>query len=255
MSIQLLEPLNKNNNSAEEQFGCRTKYSTGVAIYKLVNEIQETLHNNNLIGGIFCDIEKAFDCVNHEVLLSKLEFCGIKGKAKLWFESYFRNRYQRVLITNTSLNSNESSIWGKIRHGVPQGSILRPLLFVLYINDLPKIINDKTIPILFADDTSLLVTSSTHEELCANTNTAFCSINDWFKVNQLSINFNKTHYIQFTARNNNMENKINIAYDNKQITSISNIKVLAIYFDDKISWKYHIEHISSKLSAACFIIR
>jgi hypothetical protein len=110
-------------------------------------------------------------------------------------------------------------------------------------------------PILFADDTSLLVTSSTHEDLCANTNTAFHSINDWFKVNQLSINFNKTHYIQFTARNNNLENKINTAYDNKQIISISNIKFLGVYTDDKMSWKYHIEHINSKLSTACFIIR
>jgi hypothetical protein len=88
-----------------------------------------------------------------------------------------------VLITNTNLNLNESSIWGKIRHGVPQGSILGPLLFILYINDLLQIINDNTVRILFADNTSLLVTSSTHEDLCANTNTAFHSINDWYKVN------------------------------------------------------------------------
>jgi hypothetical protein len=117
------------------------------------------------------------------VLLSKLEFYGIKGKAEVWFESYFRNKYQRVLITNANLNLNESSIWGKIRHGIPQRSILGPLLFVLYVNDLLKIINDKTLPILFADDTSLLVTSSTHEDLCTNTSIAFHSINDWFKVN------------------------------------------------------------------------
>jgi hypothetical protein len=166
-----------------------------------------------------------------------LEFYGIKDKAKLWFVSYFRNRSQRVLISNTNLNLNESSIWGKISHGVPQGSILGPLLFVLYINDLLKIINDKAVPILFADDTSLLVTSSTHEDLCANTNTPFCSINDWFKVNKLFINFNKTHYIHFTARNNNMQNKINFVYDNKQITSIYNIKFLGIHIDDKMSWK------------------
>jgi hypothetical protein len=132
-----------------------------------------------------------------------LEFYGVKGKAKLWFKSYFRNRYQRVLITNTNLNPNECSARGRIRHRVPQGSILGPLLFLLYIIDLPKIINDKTVLILFADDTSLLVTSLNYDDLRVNIYTAFHNINEWFKANQLAINFNKTHYIQFTASNNN----------------------------------------------------
>ena len=112
-----------------------------------------------MVGGIFCDLEKAFNSVNHKILLSKLEFYSVKGKAKLWFESYFRNRYQRVLITNIVLNGNYFSIWEEIKHGVPQGSILGPLLSLFYINDLPKAINDKSIPILFADDTSILITS------------------------------------------------------------------------------------------------
>ena len=112
-----------------------------------------------MIGGIFCDLEKAFHCVNHKILLSKLEFYGIKGKAKLWFESYFRNRYQKVLIANGVLDRNYLSTWEKIRHGVLQGSVLGPLLFLFCINDLPKAINDKSIPILFANDTSILITS------------------------------------------------------------------------------------------------
>jgi hypothetical protein len=86
-------------------------------MYKLLNEIQKALNSKNLIGGTFCDLEKAFDCVNHEVLLSKLEFYCVKGKAKLWFESYFGNRYQRVSITNTNLNPKECSARGRIRHG------------------------------------------------------------------------------------------------------------------------------------------
>jgi hypothetical protein len=82
-------------------------------------------------------------------------------------------------------------MWGKIKHGVPQGSILGLLLFLIYINDLPKTINDKTIPILFADDTSLLVTSSNHNDLYINSNIVFCCINEWFEANQLNINFKK----------------------------------------------------------------
>jgi hypothetical protein len=103
MSIQLLEHLNNNNILVEEQFGFRTKSSTDVAIYKLLNEIPKTLNIKNLIGDISCDLKKASDCVDHEVLLSKLEFFGIRGKAKLWFKSYLSNRYQKVLITNTIL--------------------------------------------------------------------------------------------------------------------------------------------------------
>ena len=255
MSIQLLEHLNKNNILVDEQFGFRTNTSTDSAIYKLTNEIHKALNSKNLIGGIFCDLEKAFDCVNHEVLLSKLEFYGIKGKAKLWFESYFSNRYQRVVITDTKLNLNDSSTWGKMRHGVPQGSILGPLLFLLYVNDLPKIINEKTVPILFADDTSVLVTSLNYNDLHVKINSALHSINEWFKVNQLSINFNKTHYIHFSASNNKPITETKIAYEGKEITTVSNIKFLGIHIDEKMNWKCHIEHITSKTSAVCYIIR
>jgi hypothetical protein len=184
-----------------------------------------------------------------------LEFYAAKGKAKLRFKSYLRNRYQRVLITSTNLNLNDFSTWGKIKHAVPQGSILGPFLFLLYINHLPKSINDKTVPILFADDTSLLVTSPNNNDLCVKINTAFHCINEWFKVNQLTINLNKTNHVQFTASNNNPRTEIKIAYDNKLITTISNITFLGIHIDDKMSWKCHTEHISLKLSVVFYIIR
>jgi hypothetical protein len=131
---------------------------------------------------------------------------------------------------------------------------LGPLLFLLYINDLPKIMSDKTIPILFADDTSILVTSPSLNYFQIDINTAFNCINEWFKVNLLSINFNKTRFIQFTTKNKPVTN-IKIAYDNKQITTISNIKFLGIYINDTITWKCHVEHIIPKRSAVCYIMR
>jgi hypothetical protein len=184
-----------------------------------------------------------------------LEFYGVKGKAKLWFESYLSNRYQRALITSTNFNLSDFSTRGKIEHGVPPGSNLGPFLVLFYINNLPETINDKTVPILFADDTSLLVTSPNYNDLRVNINTAFCGINECFKVNKLTINLNKTHLIQFTASNDNSKTEIKISYDNKQITTISNIKFLGIHIDYKMSWKCYIEHISSKLSTVCYIIR
>jgi hypothetical protein len=165
MNIQFLKHVHENNFLAEEQFGFRTQISTDMAIYKLLNQMLKTLNSKNVIGGIFCDPEKAFDNVNHN-LVAKLEFYGVKGKAKLWFESYLSDRYQRVLITSVNPTLNHSKTWGKVESGVPQSSILGSLLFLLYVNDLPKIINDKAIPILFVDDTSLLVASSSYRALC-----------------------------------------------------------------------------------------
>ena len=120
----LLQHVTINNISVEEQFGFRTSSSTDKASYKLIDEILNALNNRMMVGGIFCDLQKAFDCVNHNILLTKLEFYGITGIAYKLIKSYLEGRYQRVV-----LNNNSYSNWCEIKHGVPQGSILGPLLF------------------------------------------------------------------------------------------------------------------------------
>jgi hypothetical protein len=109
------------------------------------------MNNNQIVGGIFCDLKKAFDCVNHKILLEKLEFYGVEGKFKILIESYLTGRYQQVALDNITDN-NSSSKWEVIKCGVPQGSILGPLFFLIYINDLPTIINKDNNMVLFADD-------------------------------------------------------------------------------------------------------
>ena len=184
----------------------------------------------------------------------ELEFYGVKGKAKLCFESYFSNRYQRVSITNNVLNWNYFSTWEEIKHGVPQGSILGPLLFLFYINDLPKAINDKSISVLFADNTSILITSPNKNDFQLKITAAFNFINEWLNTDFLSINFNKTHYVQFTTKNK-PKSHIKISYNNKQISTISSIKFLGIYINDTLNWKYHIKYILPKLNAVCYAMR
>jgi hypothetical protein len=115
------------------------------------------------LGGLFCDLTKAFDCVNHDVLLAKLEFYNINGKAGKLIKSYLTDIYHRTLISNSY--SKGISDWQKVKQGVPQGSILGPLFFLLYINDLPYLINKISKPILYADDTSILCFNSNSTEL------------------------------------------------------------------------------------------
>ena len=143
------------------------------------------------VGGIFCDLTKAFDHVNHNILLSKLEFYGITGRANNLIKSYLSDRYQRVLIKN-KYSKNCFSDWEKVKQGVPQGSILGPLFFLLHINDLPGIINDISKPTIFADDTNIIFTHSKLTDFKDEINLVIEKISKWFQANSLILNFIKT---------------------------------------------------------------
>jgi hypothetical protein len=112
----------------KEQFGFRCNASTEMAIYALINNVLASLNNKLMVGGLICDLQKTFDCVNHDILLSKMEYYCIKDIANKLIESYLRNRYQRVVINDDKLNKYYSG-WEQIHHAVPQGSILGPLFF------------------------------------------------------------------------------------------------------------------------------
>ena len=172
------------------------------AIYKLTTEILNPMNNKLLVGGIFSVLEKAFDHVDHGVLLCKLKFYVISGKDLALHQSYLDNRHFRRAIYNDSDNWNKVSGWVKVRHGVPQGTVLGPLLFILYVNDLPKIRNKTEAPIIFADDARILFAHSNLIDFNKHIHRVFVTLNKWFKANQLLQNFNKTNYIHFTTKRN-----------------------------------------------------
>jgi hypothetical protein len=249
---RLLLHLDKNNMLAKEQFGFRPHASTEQASYTMINGILTELNDNQMVGGMFCDLQKAFDYVNHEILMDKLEFYGIQGKFKTLIKSYLTERFQKVTLGNTIENS-KSSKWKQIRNGVPQGSILGPLLFLIYINDLPSTTEKDIKMILYADDTSILITGANKRDFNENCKKAFQDINSWFINNRLTLNFNKTQFLEF--RTNHYSNDIiQSAYDIKGITNATEARFLGLTLDNTLSWKKHIEQVVSKMCSTCYAL-
>jgi len=191
---------------------------------------------------------------DHDILLSKLKFFGISDKDFQLYQSSLGNRYCRTAIYNDSENSNKVSNWSKVRHGVPQGFFVGPELFLLYINDLPKIINKTSAPIIFADDTSILFAHSNQIDFNKNIYIVFITLNKWLRGNQLSLNFNKTNYVHFTTKRN-MSVNLKICSNNNFITNSCYTKFLEVTMNNTLCWNDHIDLIMKKLSKVCCKIR
>jgi hypothetical protein len=225
----------------------------GNAIYKLTTKILNAANNKLIVGGIFYDLEKVFDCVDHGILLSKLNFYGINGKVQALYQSYLENRYFRTAIYNNINNSNKVSSCAKVRHGVPQGSVLGLLLFFLHIYELPKETDKTSAPTIFVDDTSILLAHSNLIYFYSNIHIAFKTFNEWFQVNQLSLHFNKTNYIHFVSKRN-MSVNLKIGLNNNLITNSSYTKFVGLKMDCKLSWNNHIDLFIVKFSTVFYII-
>ena len=176
------------------------------------------------------------------------------GKSKSLLESYLANRYQRVQIQNSTLNTKFVSGWTKVNHGYPQGSVLGPLLFLLYVNDFPNAVTHKATPILFADDTSIIISRPNTHLLQNDLTIIFGQITKWFQENSLSRNLCKTHLIQFSSKNHNYLD-IPIVHRNGSIPKINEIKFLGLHINNTLSWTTHIDKILPKLSPACYAMR
>ena len=185
--------LETNKLLFKNQFGFRNGFSTEHAILELVDQITNSFETNSYTLGVFIDLSKAFDTVNHNILLDKLRYYGIKGKSLKWLESYLQNRKQYIVYNRLKTSTKT------VNCGVPQGSILGPLLFLLYVNDLCKS-SELLKTIMFADDTNLFFSGKDINLLFKSVNRELEHINEWFKANKLSLNI-KRQIIYFFTQN------------------------------------------------------
>ena len=234
MYTRVYSYLMEHNVLYKNQFGFRKNHSTVLALIEVVDNIYNKLDNHEAVIGIYLDLQKAFDTVDHTILLYKMYQYGIRGITYNWFVSYLANRFQF-----TSVDNVHSSLL-TVTCGVPQGSVLGPLLFLLYVNDIANAVPGESVK-LFADDTNLFLSCKDVDSLNQKANLCIRRLNDWFLANRLSINLDKTCYMLFPASTN--ASKINLELNGMRIKNVSSCRYLGIIIDNELQWSAHIDYI------------
>lgn len=254
---RLLMHLEEINFICDEQHGFQKGKSTKTAIVSLVERLIDIIDSGEKAAAIFLDLSKAFDCVNHRILLEILKTVGVNGIELKWFESYLIGRNQCVELTKVDGNEivKIKSQKLEVQAGVPQGSILGPLLFLLYVNQLPKELKDHR-ALLFADDTSLIFNNYLLDSLEINAFTGVQSIVQFLKQRQLTINSKKCQFLQFKSKYNSVEDReINVFVEENELDQEEKVAFLGILLDRKLTWHPYIERICNKISSGVFVLR
>ena len=242
---RLITFLDKNNLITDNQFGFRKSHSTELAVIDIQNTLLKNLDNNKLTCTIFLDLAKAFDSVNHNILLKKLERYGIRGMPLKLMKSYLSNRQHL-----TKLDGITSSL-KLLEIGVPQGSVLGPLLFLLFINDLP-LVTDFNVK-LFADDTFLSLEGNDLTLLQRKANAELRKVSKWFSENKLTLNVSKSKYMIIRRGYRKSDNIFSLKFNGKKMEQCSTYKYLGLHIDEKLNWKNHVKYLCEKLSKMCGI--
>ena len=212
-----------------------------------VENIQTQLDNGEFAAGVFVDLRKAFDTVDHRILIGKLEHNWVRGISKNWFSSYLTNRKQFVSINNC--NSTNKTILT----GVPQGSVLGPLLFLIYINDLHKCVKYSK-AYHFPDDTNILQSVKSPEVFAKKLNQDLKILSQWLKANKLSLNVKRTELIIFRRKAANTDYGIKFKLDGKRLTPGNTVKYLGILLDKHLQWRKQLAHVQVKVNRGIGIL-
>ena len=239
--------LSFNKLLTSNQFGFRPKHSTEHLLIKIQNYIFKCKQANDHCLAVFIDLKKAFDTVKTETLIEKIRHYGLPHE---WFRDYLSNRAQYVHIEGE--NSDEL----EISCGVPQGSILGPLLFLIYINDLPNA--TKFLTLLYADDTTFLAKHKSLSQLYTHTNKMLLEAEEWFSANQLTLHPKKTRYILFTKKTQATTEQLLLCGAKieriHELGTEKSFKLVGVHIDEQLSWKYHIKHLSNKITQTIIML-
>ena len=210
-----------------------------MAIIEFIDKINNAVEKRETTLALYLDLSKAFDTIDHNVLLYKLEHYGFRGIVLNWFLSYLSIRNQYVYYNNCKSEKLD------VTCGVPQGPILGPLLFILYINDIVNTSNMLQF-ILFADDTTILFSDKDISSKVDLINTELKEVTNWFKTNKLSVNASKTNFMIMgtTHQTSKPKTNIKVILDNVELSRVNKTKFLGVLIDEHLTWKDHIDAIS-----------
>ena len=244
--IRLESFINKYHILSDSQHGFRKGYNTETALISTINYISKSLDNKTPLVALYVDIAKAFDSLDHQILLDKLHLLGFRGIIHKWLTSYLANRFQYTELSGCRSNLRLLS------KGVPQGSILGPLLFLIYINDITTV-SDLLHFTLFADDTTILAADKSLLESLNPVTDRLSIIFNWFLSNRLCINVKKTQCMFFGFDKQRLCN--NILVHQCVINRVSHTKFLGVHIDDKLSWSYQIDYVCNQLSKSLGMLK
>ncbi len=252
---QVMSFINRYNILYNMQFGFRKKHSTIHPMLHFLKNITEfnDLPTKDFTIGTFLDLSKAFDTISHNILLEKLSFYGFRGLANDWFRNYLTGRKQF-----TNFKTSESSMLD-ILCGVPQGSIIGPLLFLIYINDISACTSLNLVS--FADDTTVYISGHNIADVINKLNIELHKLYEWLCCNKLSLNINKSHFMIFSPkRPPNTHNNLTVSINNIPLSQTGknhnnkSIKFLGIMLEENLSWSAHISNLCNKVARSIFVL-
>ena len=240
MTNRIISFFSKFNLFSNKQFGFLKKRSTKDAILDFTETVYDALNAKRHNISVLIDLKSAFDTVNHRILLNKLELYGVRGLGLDWIKTYLTNRENYVALGKTYSTHCTTNI------GIPQGSIIGPILFIIYINDLPSV-SDHLSATLYADDTNFSVSDINFNRMIPTLNAELSKVYDWTVANRLTINVNKTELLLFTNRYMDLNDDQVILNDNR-IGFVSHARFLGVIIDANLDFKTHINHVVGKIS-------
>ena len=247
VSNRLYTFLKKHKILSENQYGFVKNKGITDALNYITHKVYQNLDKRKPMIATFLDLAKAFDTVNHDILLSKLERYGIRGKVLLLLKSYLSDRQQKVRI------QNQISEYKYLSCGVPQGTILGPLLFILYVNDLLRDMPEGSI-LSYADDTVIVSSEDTWSMAQDKINQLLDQVADWLALNKLSLNIQKTLFITFSNYRDSVPTNVNINIQNQHITRTECYKYLRLIFDFNMKLDIHIKYLINRTKYLTFIL-